>query len=215
MLANPAKEPKILRIHFQSSCLSFALDVSSSRSRKEHEFLKKSPVWTQHHPFPFFILASCISECSPFETLEILKQVSLKWKARSVGLSGSPDWGKEEQRLRKDYTYQSSFFFLFFNRSMITCSNFSQLFFAYTSSFFNFPHLLRLQTFLLLLALKFFWWYSQPLSFPGLLPNPVYHGMVVAAVSKGPWPWDFSQGPSNGVKQTTFFIYPVPWAAAA
>ena len=39
------------------------------------------------------------------------------------------------------------FFFLFFNRSMITCSNFSQLFFAYKSSFFNFPHLLRLRTF--------------------------------------------------------------------
>lgn len=165
MLANPAKEPKILRIHFQSSCLSFALDVSSSRSPKEHEFLKKSPVWTQHHPFPFFILASCISECSRFETLEILKQVSLKWKARSVGLSGSPDWGKEEQRLRKD-THTNLLFFLVFNQSMITCSNFSQLFFAYKSSFFNFPHLLRLQTCLLLLALKFFWWYNQPL-FPG------------------------------------------------
>ena len=49
------------------------------------------------------------------------------------------------------------FFFLFFNQSMITCSNFSQLFFAYKSSSFNFSHLLRLQTFLLLLALKFFW----------------------------------------------------------
>lgn len=66
--------------------------------------------------------------------------------------------------------------------------NFSQLFFAYESSFFNVPHLLRLRTLLLLLVLKFFWRYNQPLSFPGPLPNPVYHGMVVAGVSKRPWP---------------------------
>ena len=45
--------------------------------------------------------------------------------------------------------------------------NFSQLFFAYKSSFFNVPHLLRLRTLLLLLVLKFFWRYNQPLSFPG------------------------------------------------
>ena len=36
-----------------------------------------------------------------------------------------------------------------------TRSNFSQLFFAYESPFFNFPHQLRPRTLLLLLALKF------------------------------------------------------------
>lgn len=92
MLANPRKERKISRIHLQSSSLSFALNVSSSISPKEHEFLKKDQFELSTIPsLPHFTLASYISECSQFVTLEIMKQIFLKWKARLAGLSGSHD----------------------------------------------------------------------------------------------------------------------------
>lgn len=67
----------------------------------------------------------------------------------------------------------------------------------------------------------YFWMDLKPLLikslsyyFSGLPPNPVGHGLMAVVASKGPWPWDFSQGPSNQLKQIAYFIYSVPWAAA-
>lgn len=67
----------------------------------------------------------------------------------------------------------------------------------------------------------YFWMDLKPLLIKSLSyyvsrlpPNPVGHGLMAVVASKGPWPWDFSQGPSNQVKQIAYFIYSVPWAAA-
>lgn len=67
----------------------------------------------------------------------------------------------------------------------------------------------------------YFWMDLKPLLikslsyyFSRLPPNPVGHGLMAVVASKGPWPWDFSQGPSNQVKQIAYFIYSVPRAAA-
>lgn len=49
-----------------------------------------------------------------------------------------------------------------------------------------------------------------------LSPNPVCHAVMTAssqAVSKGPWPWEFGQGPSIQARAQHFSS--VPWAAAA
>lgn len=56
---------------------------------------------------------------------------------------------------------------------------------------------------------------NQLLPSPGIPADPAHHSVVAAAASKGPWPGEFSQGPSNQLKQTAFFIHSVPGAAAA
>ena len=112
MLANPGKEPQILRIS-SSTILSLLpwmypqVEVPKSMNSKEKSSLNSS---SSLPPLYFGFLYIRMFSVWDFGNTET---ISLKWKARSVGLSGSPDWGKEEQRLKKD-THTNLLFFFFF-----------------------------------------------------------------------------------------------------